>query len=157
MALESGWYSLWFADSYFPPVWFAPADESAVPQEELRPEFRYGGSGRFAGQAARARKTESDAEILRHAQAKWEAIEAADARDAQQQIVSTPTQQDSPGSIPPKPEQSPVPQIRTSAHSDDAVALEIERMAMTEILARDAKKRQRNAAALLLLVASMAV
>lgn len=29
--------------SYFPPVWFAEGDESAVPEEELRPIEGYGG------------------------------------------------------------------------------------------------------------------
>lgn len=28
----------YFTGQYFPPVWFAPGDESAVPEEELRPQ-----------------------------------------------------------------------------------------------------------------------
>lgn len=37
MALDRGWFGAWYQDGYFPPVWFAPADESAVPPEELKP------------------------------------------------------------------------------------------------------------------------
>ena len=37
MALEQGWYYEWFANNWFPPVWFAPSDEEDVPLEERRP------------------------------------------------------------------------------------------------------------------------
>ncbi len=36
MATEPGWFYQWFADSWFPPVWFAPSDEEDVPVEERR-------------------------------------------------------------------------------------------------------------------------
>ena len=38
MPTNQGWYPLWFADNWIPPVWFAPGDESSVPPEELRPQ-----------------------------------------------------------------------------------------------------------------------
>jgi len=50
MPIEQGWFYQWFADGWFPPVWFAPADESAVPPEELRPS---------GGQVAPRRKTKT--------------------------------------------------------------------------------------------------
>ncbi len=37
MAIEQGWYYEWFANNWFPPVWFAPSDEEDVPLEERRP------------------------------------------------------------------------------------------------------------------------
>ena len=37
MATEQGWYYEWFANNWFPPVWFAPSDEEDVPLEERRP------------------------------------------------------------------------------------------------------------------------
>jgi hypothetical protein len=39
----SYWQPDWFLTGWFPPVWFAPADESGVPEGELRTE--YGGGG----------------------------------------------------------------------------------------------------------------
>lgn len=43
MATLDGWFAhIWWAESYFAPVWFAPADEEG--QAGLRPEF-YGGRG----------------------------------------------------------------------------------------------------------------
>lgn len=34
MAVEPGWFYQWYADNWFPPVWFAPADdEHLVPTE----------------------------------------------------------------------------------------------------------------------------
>ena len=32
-----GWFSSWYQDQYFPAVWFAPADESGVNPDELKP------------------------------------------------------------------------------------------------------------------------
>lgn len=37
MATEQGWYYEWFANNWFPPVWFAPSDEEDVPLAERRP------------------------------------------------------------------------------------------------------------------------
>ena len=37
MATEQGWYYEWFANNWFPEVWFAPSDEEDVPLEERRP------------------------------------------------------------------------------------------------------------------------
>lgn len=36
MATEPGWFYQWFADGWFPPVWFAPADEEQVEPEPTR-------------------------------------------------------------------------------------------------------------------------
>jgi hypothetical protein len=33
----NGWYSDWYANGWYPSVWFAPADESGVPPDELTP------------------------------------------------------------------------------------------------------------------------
>lgn len=33
----NGWFGAWYQDGYFPPVWFAPVDESGVPPDELKP------------------------------------------------------------------------------------------------------------------------
>lgn len=37
MATEQGWYYEWFANNWFPSVWFAPSDEEDVPPDERRP------------------------------------------------------------------------------------------------------------------------
>lgn len=37
MATEPGWYYEWFANNWFPPVWFAPSDDEDVPLAERRP------------------------------------------------------------------------------------------------------------------------
>lgn len=34
MAAESGWFYQWFADGWFPSVWFAPADDEHLAPEE---------------------------------------------------------------------------------------------------------------------------
>lgn len=34
---QHGWFGNWFANGWFPSVWFAPGDESDVPPEELHP------------------------------------------------------------------------------------------------------------------------
>lgn len=49
----------YFSEQYFPAVWFAPADESHVPPDELRPEFR-GGGGPDASDAPRSYEIEDD-------------------------------------------------------------------------------------------------
>jgi hypothetical protein len=36
MAADSGWFYLWTESEYFPPVWFAPGDESHLTPAELR-------------------------------------------------------------------------------------------------------------------------
>lgn len=43
MALNEGWFAQWFANGWFPAVWFAPADESGVNPDELQ-----AGYGSFA-------------------------------------------------------------------------------------------------------------
>lgn len=45
MALDIGWFYEWYEDKYFPPVWFAPADDSHIPEEELKP-----GAGGYGNQ-----------------------------------------------------------------------------------------------------------
>lgn len=47
------WQPEWFLTGWFPAVWFAPADETGVPPEELREEY-YGGGGtaHYRGRAA---------------------------------------------------------------------------------------------------------
>lgn len=40
-----GWYPEWFAAGWFPEVWFAPADESGLSEEELAPVYREAGKG----------------------------------------------------------------------------------------------------------------
>jgi hypothetical protein len=52
--VPSYWQHDWFLTGWFPPVWFAPADESGVPEEELRPEY-YGGGGKPLGESNEAR------------------------------------------------------------------------------------------------------
>ena len=42
MAANEGWYSAWFSGGWFPSVWFAPADESAIPAPDIRPDFATG-------------------------------------------------------------------------------------------------------------------
>ena len=43
MATEPGWFYQWFVDGWFPPVWFAPADEEHLaPPETWRPTYRSG-------------------------------------------------------------------------------------------------------------------
>lgn len=37
MATEPGWFYEWFANNWFPPVWFAPSDDEDVPLAERRP------------------------------------------------------------------------------------------------------------------------
>lgn len=44
MAAASYWQPDWFLTEWFPAVWFAPADETGVPPEELRREFTSGGA-----------------------------------------------------------------------------------------------------------------
>lgn len=82
MALNPGWFSSWYADSYFPSVWFAPADESEVPEEELRQDYR-GGTGRMLP-ARDPFRDASDSDIERLVREKWETIEAAQAQDKKQ-------------------------------------------------------------------------
>ena len=36
MATEPGWFYQWFADGWFPPVWFAPADAEHEPEPPKR-------------------------------------------------------------------------------------------------------------------------
>lgn len=76
MATE-GWFPTWFSASYFPPVWFAPADESHLTDDELRPEYR--GSGKASG--SRVPSKPSDDDLIRQVIDKWEVIEAARALD----------------------------------------------------------------------------
>ncbi len=54
MAWPSYWQPDWFLTGWFPEVWFAPADESGIPEDELRPEYR-GGGGRQTRQSDDAR------------------------------------------------------------------------------------------------------
>lgn len=77
MAAE-GWYSTWFANGWFPSVWFAPGDESGIPEDELRQEYRGNGSGRHGPWG------DPFADLDRIVREKWEAIEQADARDLAQ-------------------------------------------------------------------------
>lgn len=37
MAAPNYWQREWFSSGYYPEVWFAPADETDVPEDELRP------------------------------------------------------------------------------------------------------------------------
>lgn len=37
MAVDQGWFPDWYAGGWFPSVWFAPADESHLVAEEIRP------------------------------------------------------------------------------------------------------------------------
>lgn len=67
----------------FRPISWAPADESAVPEDELRPEYRGSGSTtptRFARYSLSL--PDGDDDLIRRVREKWEAIEAAKARDA---------------------------------------------------------------------------
>lgn len=34
MAVEPGWFYQWYADGWFPPVWFAPADDEHLTPPE---------------------------------------------------------------------------------------------------------------------------
>jgi hypothetical protein len=77
MAANEGWYSQWFANGWFPSVWFAPGDESGVPVEELRQEYR-GGTGRMLP----ARDPFADADLEQIVRDKWEAIERATDKDS---------------------------------------------------------------------------
>lgn len=72
-----GWFQNWFQAAYFPPVWFAPADESHLTDDELRPEYR--GSGKASG--SRVPSKPSDDDLIRQVIDKWEVIEAARALD----------------------------------------------------------------------------
>jgi len=40
---SSGWFYYHFESEYFSPVWFAPADETGVPPDELRQDPGPGG------------------------------------------------------------------------------------------------------------------
>ena len=60
MALEQGWYYDWFANNWFPPVWFAPSDEEDVPPGERRQD---GGVGHGKGKK-KLRWIERDGKIL---------------------------------------------------------------------------------------------
>lgn len=51
MAANAGWFDAWFANGWFPAVWFAPGDESGVPPEELQQGF-----GSFAFVAPQTKK-----------------------------------------------------------------------------------------------------
>lgn len=42
----SYWQPDWFLTGWFPAVWFAPADESGIPADELRAEYNGGISGK---------------------------------------------------------------------------------------------------------------
>lgn len=35
MAVSQGWFAEWYAGGWFPPVWFAPGDESHLTAGEL--------------------------------------------------------------------------------------------------------------------------
>ena len=43
MATKPGWFGLWFADGYFPSVWFAPGDDTHLTPDERRAEHVGGG------------------------------------------------------------------------------------------------------------------
>ncbi len=56
MAATEGWYAEWFANGWFPSVWFAPADETAVPPEQLQPQFSGAGAGGKLSRAVAGKK-----------------------------------------------------------------------------------------------------
>lgn len=43
MATDQGWFGLWFSDRYYPPVWFAPGDDTHLTPDERQSEHVGGG------------------------------------------------------------------------------------------------------------------
>ena len=84
----NGWFPSWFQAAYFPPVWFAPGDESQVSEEELRQDY-YGGSARTPPSRDPFRNA-TEADIVRLVEAKWEAIEQVRLRNRPAQSADTP-------------------------------------------------------------------
>lgn len=78
MAANRGWFYYHFEAEYFSPVWFAPADETGVPPEELREE--YIGGGGHSGPSDNAREAEHwrqfDEELDREQDARLAEIKA---------------------------------------------------------------------------------
>ncbi len=59
MAAESGWFPTWYAGSWFPSVWFAPADEEHLTPEEQRPS-----GGQVEGKKTKPRRLPRPAFII---------------------------------------------------------------------------------------------
>ena len=72
MAINDGWFYDWFKNGWFPSVWFAPGDESGIPDDELRPEYHGGGLKRISERVPQA-ETEDD--LIAKVIDKWETIE----------------------------------------------------------------------------------
>jgi hypothetical protein len=65
MATE-GWFSDWYANGWFPSVWFAPGDESHLTEEELQPVVVEEGMG-YGGPKKKRKKREpynDDEEVM---------------------------------------------------------------------------------------------
>ncbi len=143
MALE-GWYHNWFQASYFDPVWFAPADESGLDDEELREDYH--GHGRSTrrkpsrpGKQEYARQfhdaTEADIRAL--VEAKWDAINRPD-HVKKTPVVSTDA----------------VPHVQKPAEIKHEAALsEVQSEALSE--AQSTVQAQRNDDALVMLLAEL--
>jgi hypothetical protein len=126
MAANEGWYSQWFANGWFPSVWFAPGDESGVPVEELRLEYR-GGTGRMLP----ARDPFSDADLEQIVRDKWEAIERATDKE------SLPVVEDSfTTDLEPDEEPEDVPETNFGNIAPSPVGVQIGMPAPDSIIAR---------------------
>lgn len=153
MALD-GWFPSWFEASYFPPVWFAPGDETQVPVEELRLEYHGGGPTRPGrGQFADA----SDSDLERLVRDKWEAIEAANAKDATPDVAPA-TPKVAAAQIPLDNEQPAAPVPEPMGQATRSLLAKRSMDAETARLAAQAKaisQKRSNDAAMLLILAEL--
>lgn len=151
MALD-GWFPSWFEAAYFPSVWFAPGDESQIPDEELREEYQ-GHGRRRQGRVrtpTRTPRQDSDADIRRLVEAKWEAIDAANARDAARKAAATKPEAVQLANEP-QATASVAPAIQPATMAVETKAMAADAARLAAQAKADAQKRSNDAALMMIL------
>jgi hypothetical protein len=90
MAANTGWFYFHFESEYFSPVWFAPGDETGIPEEELRPEYYGGGAVRARG---RKRLVQDDLSVS-EVEAQWDLLHARLAAQTRNSAIPVQTVED---------------------------------------------------------------
>lgn len=131
----------YFISGYFPPVWFAEADES-----RLLPEERHGYYGNGGRNAARS---QDDDGLIQIVVDKWEAIERAQAEDAKDRTEESSIKPDD-GSAP----GDPVSDSAQILAAPTGYSIEAS-IAAAEAIEAARRRAVRNDEALILILASL--
>jgi hypothetical protein len=151
----SYWQPDWFLTGWFPAVWFAPADETGVPEEELRPEYNGGISGRQRSETRSARRQ------IREADARKDYYLQKPVEKTHQDAIAIPAQQgyDSIGAqVAPKVSASQEAKAAAPELKDVASSIQITKQILngiTSAAALKSRQRQDDEAATLAMFALM--